>query len=510
MSRPQLAVLAALSLLATVLVLVAGGRPRPLGPLPAGLRASAPVVRAALPAGGGEAGEDAGSSGAADGSGAGEPTAEAPADEAAADNGAAAGDGAAGSEEDGQGSGGDGSGDDGSGDARSGSDSGDGGSRTATGDGPGSTPRPTKVRHVFVIALQGRGFDAAFGTGAGAAAPYLTGRLRPKGVLLSGYRSLANAELPDHLALVGGQPPNAETRANCPVFKEIPPSAAPAKDGTIAAAGCVYPNTVVTLGDQLTASRRSWRAYAEDLDRGQPRRTACRRPDSNAADDTLKGRPGDGYATRRNPFVYFHSLLDLGGCDADDGPLERLARDLRAARTTPSFSWIAPNLCNAGSEAPCADGSPGGLPAADAFLATWVPRILASPAYRAGGLLLVVFAGRAGTTGTAGTAGTTSATRTTGGTDTAGATGATDDAAGTAAGAGGETAGAGAPPRNGALLLSPFARAGTTAASAYDPYALLRSIEDLFALRPLGRAATAPSFAPTILAKAYAEPPGDG
>ena len=470
MSRVQLVALATLSLLATVAVLVAGGSSPRRGSLDAALRAAAAHRAATTVPAGGEA-DDGGTGSADDGESADD------ADDAVGsfdDGGADAGDVAAADE-------GAAAADD---TAASGSDEATGsGDDGATGDDEADEPRPTKVRHVFVVALHGQGFEATFGEGAATAAPYLNGELRRKGVLLSGYRSLASAELPDHLALVGGQPPNADTRADCPVFREIPPTATPTRSGEVRADGCVFPNTVITLGDQLSATRRSWRAYVEDLDRGTPRRTTCRRPESNGADETLRGRLGDGYATRRNPFVYFHSLLDLGDCDANDGALERLRDDLRAARTTASFSWIAPNLCNAGSEAPCADGSPGGLPAADAFLKTWVPEILASPAYRASGLLLVVFAGGSGGVG-------------------AGSGSGADAAAGAGA--------AGAGPRNGALLLSPFAQAGTTAASAYDPYALLRSVEDLFALRPLARAATASSFAPTVLGSAYTEPPSDG
>ncbi len=331
-------------------------------------------------------------------------------------------------------------------------------------------PQPTKIRHVFVISLAGHGFDATFG--AGSAATYLNGTLRPKGVLLDGWRSLGSAGLPDLIATVGGQPPNADTRAGCPTFREIPPTARPTRAGELTTDGCVYPNTVATLGDQLTSRGLPWRAYVEDLDRGPDGVRACRRPASNAADDTLRGRPGDGYATRLNPFVYFHSLLDLGDCDAKVGGIGTLESDLRAVRSTPALSWIAPNLCNSGAEAPCVDGSPGGLAAADAFLATWVPRILASPAYGADGLLVVAFAGSAAPADPA--------------------------------------AAADAPVRNGALLVSRFAQAGGTAGGDYDPYSLLRSVEDLFALRPLARAAAARSFAPTVLGRAFVVAPSDG
>ena len=149
--------------------------------------------------------------------------------------------------------------------------------------------------------------------------------------------------------------------------------------------------------------------------------------------------------------------------------------DLASASATPNLVYIAPNLCNDGTESPCVDGSPGGLAAADAFLASWVPKILASPAYRADGLLVVAFAG---------------------------------DVTPPAAGA--PAPDPAAPVTNGALLVSRYAQAGGTNGTAYDPYSLLRSLEDLFALRPLARAATASSFAPTVLAGAYVTPPSDG
>jgi hypothetical protein len=321
-------------------------------------------------------------------------------------------------------------------------------------------PKPSKIEHVFVIALAGHGFDATFGPTS--AASYLAKELRPKGALLESYSSLGAGDLPDLVATVGGQPPNDDTRAGCPTIKEIPPTVAPSKSGEITASGCAYPSTVTTVADQLTASGNSWRAYVEDIDKGPRGDILCRRPESDAADDTLDGRTGDGYATRHNPFVYFHSLLDLGDCDANDGPLAPLEQDLTSVRTTPSLAWIAPNLCNDGTESPCADGSPGGLAAADAFLATWVPKILASPAYEEDGLLIVTFAG-----------------------------------------------GLEKEPRNGMLLVSKFAEPGSTVGGDYDPYSLLRSIEDLFALRPLARADKASSFADTVLADALVEPPSD-
>ncbi len=446
MTRRQNLLIAVVSLLATAAILVAG---RSSAPSPADLGravADRKPVTVAGPASAAPASEDTSSD-------------DSNADAAASDDTSSSSD-TAGTSRSSTAS------DDGTSDGSGGSGQGEGGD-----DAKPATAEPTKIEHVFVIALAGHGFDATFGSGSPAT--YLNGQLRPKGTLLSGYRALGAADLPDALAMVGGQPPNAATNAGCTTYTEIPPSAKVSKSGEVDADGCVYPNTVTTLGDQLSASRRSWRAYVEDLEKGPDAKATCRHPESNAPDDTTVSRAGDGYATRHNPFVYFHSLLDLGDCDADDGGLTQLDADLGSIAKTPNLSFIVPNLCNDGTESPCAaDGSPGGLAAADAFLATWAPKILASPAYRKDGLLVVTFAGQV---------------------VAAGAPAPTDAAL-----------------RNGTLLVSRFATAGGTAASTYEPYSLLRSVEDLFALKPLARAAKAASFAPTVLGKAYATPPSDG
>ncbi len=55
-----------------------------------------------------------------------------------------------------------------------------------------------------------------------------------------------------------------------------------------------------------------------------------------------------GYSATRNPFVYFHSLLDLGDCATNDLPLTSLEAALRKADATPNLSYISPSLCNSG------------------------------------------------------------------------------------------------------------------------------------------------------------------
>jgi len=323
----------------------------------------------------------------------------------------------------------------------------------------------TKIKHVFVITLASPGYEQTWGSGS--AATYLTTQLRPRGTLLSNYYAIAHLDLPNYIAMISGQGPNADTDANCPTFSEFPAGSTLDATGQLPGAGCVYPVNVVTLADQLTSSRHQWRAYAEDLANGSPPVTTCRHPSSGQPDPTQSGRPGDEYAARHNPFVYFHSLLDLGDCASDDLPLTQLATDLTSTATTANYSFIAPNLCHDGSEAVCADGEPGGLARADAFLKQWVPLILDSPAYKKDGLLVITFAD-------APASDTSGCCRAPGG-----------GSAGSSTGASVPVTGGG---RVGALVLSRYTTPGALSITPYNHYSLLRTIEDLFGLRHLANA----------------------
>ena len=61
------------------------------------------------------------------------------------------------------------------------------------------------------------------------------------------------------------------------------------------------------------------------------------------------------------------------------------------ARTTPAFSWISPNLCDDGHDAPCVTGAPGGLAQAGCFLSQRVPKIMAALACQDCGLIAITF-----------------------------------------------------------------------------------------------------------------------
>jgi hypothetical protein len=356
-----------------------------------------------------------------------------------------------------------------------------------------ATGGPTKpalppIAHVFLIALSDQGSGAAFGPSSPA--PYLAKTLTGQGELFDSYYAVAGGELANEIALISGQGPTPQTAANCPLYADIAPGTVGAQ-GQVLGSGCVYPRQALTLGDQLADDGRTWKAYVEGIGNGGPGQpTACRHPTLGNADANQTLSPEDPYVTWRDPFVYFHSVIDSPACAGSVVGLEQLAPDLAGASRTPSFAYIVPDRCHDGSEEPCAPGGPAGLAAADAFLRKTVPEIESSPAYRTGGLIAITFdqAPRSGpgadtsgccvtssypnlpTTPAATTPGTPSATP---------STGAPGAANSTQAGGG----------RVGLLLISRYVKPGSVNVTGdYNHFSLLASIENLFGLSHLGYA----------------------
>ena len=166
----------------------------------------------------------------------------------------------------------------------SGGGGGGGASGQNTGAGKSSSPQAHKptVSHVFEIALSTTSYAAAFGTQS--AAPYLRS-LEARGTLLSGFESFGASELADNLALVSGQGPNPDTAAGCTTYAEFRQGVDANAKGLVPGSGCVYPETALTIGDQVSASGHVWKAYIADMGK-----QTCAHPNSNApADAALPG-----------------------------------------------------------------------------------------------------------------------------------------------------------------------------------------------------------------------------
>jgi phosphatidylinositol-3-phosphatase len=356
--------------------------------------------------------------------------------------------------------------------------------------GAGAATRLPKVRHVFVIVLENQGYAATFGNPG--ADPYLAQTLPAQGALLENYYATGHESNDNYISLVSGQPPNAQNQADCPQFDDFT-GALMLSNGVEAGTGCVYPAEVPNVGTQLTAKKLSWKAYQEDMGNDPNREAAaCGHPAVNTTDETQKAEPGDGYATRHDPFVYFHALIDNASLCAKHvvalgsptGAMPAaalrgetgLATDLGTLAKTPKFSFITPNLCNDGHDYPCTNQASGASALADidSFLETWVPKITGSQAYRENGLLEIVFDEASNSE--------------------------TEACCGEMPGPGSPSPGITGPGggRVGAVLLSPFIAPGTVVTTAYNHYSSLASWESTFGLPRLAYAAGAPTFGPDV------------
>jgi phospholipase C len=344
-----------------------------------------------------------------------------------------------------------------------------------------------KVRHVFVIVLENESYASTFGDPS--ADPYLAQTLPAQGALLESYYATGHESNDNYISLVSGQPPNLENQADCQIFSEFL-GAELLPDGVEEGQGCVFPSTVANIGTQLSAAGMSWKAYEQDMGNDPNRESAaCGHPKLESRDETQEAVEGDGYATRHDPFVYFHSVIDNAPyCDAHvvalgstkgvmpSGALPGetgLATDLKSIQTTPSFSFITPNLCEDGHDYPCKNetGGASALADIDSFLSTWVPKITNSAAYKKNGLIEITFDESDGPQS-----------------DSSSCCGETPGPTSPLPGITGPGGG-----QVGAVLLSPYIKKGTVTLTDYNHYSSLATFEDLFGLPLLGEAQTVTS-----------------
>jgi hypothetical protein len=311
---------------------------------------------------------------------------------------------------------------------------------------------PGKIKHVWLIILENKSYDATF-TGLNNNT-YLWKTLPSQGVLLKNYYGTGHFSLDNYVSLVSGQAAQPDTQADCPFYDQFGGSvdttgnllhnpnygqvvSAAGPNGAAATNGCVYPASVPTLFNQLDAAHVSWKGYAQDLGNPDASSTgtlaspgtgqshdagvaACGAPYATPGPtgSTAFPNPGsanatDQYVPKHFPFPWFDSILSSGDCNAAHianlfDPSNGLATDLKSEATTPAFSWISPNNCSDAHDAVCHGNNlsggfsdpntpnppvnyTGGLYASDLFLEHVVPEIEASPAFKDGGLIDVTF-----------------------------------------------------------------------------------------------------------------------
>ena len=322
------------------------------------------------------------------------------------------------------------------------------------------------IRHVWVVVLENESATTTFAPDSPA--PYLARALPSQGAFLPNYYGIGHESNPNYIAMISGQAPNPQSQSDCQYFTDMLPGTV-GPDGQAVGSGCVYPAGVPTIASQMQAAHLTWRDYNEDMGNDPSRESAtCGHPAIDARDGTQTATASDEYATRHDPFVYFHSTIDDPSlCNSAVVNLNDLPADLANPARTPNYSFITPNLCDDGHDAPCANGQPGGLESANAFLQSWIPRITASAAYRQSGLIIVTF-DEASSSDASSCCGEVP--------------GPNSPAPGIAGIGGG---------RVGAVLLSPFIAPGTVSQTAYNHYTMLGSVENLFGLAHVGEAGLA-------------------
>jgi hypothetical protein len=363
--------------------------------------------------------------------------------------------------------------------------------------------RDHRIQHVFMIVLENEGFDVTFGPNSKA--PFLSKTLTSEGVLLNQYYGTGHVSLDNYIAMLSGQAATPDTRNDCQVYADFVLTGT-TPEGQAIGSGCVYPSSIKTLPDQLDASGKTWRGYMEDMGNDPTREAAtCGHPALNTKDLTQAAEApsasvplGDQYASRHDPFVYFHSITDSPKCNENVVNLTHLPQDLASEATTPNFVFITPNLCNDGHDAPCKNGQPGGLVSADAFLQKWIPLIQSTKAYQHAGLIVITF-DEGGLSAGPNPNGPGLLISAPGqfccneqpGPNLAAFPQTTAIAPGVELvfqSYGGD--------RTGAVLLSPFLKAGTTSDTPFNHYSLLKTLENIFDTDAYLGFAAAPGLVP--------------
>ena len=337
--------------------------------------------------------------------------------------------------------------------------------------------------------LENEEFEQTFVTGR-LQAPYLTDTLTAKGRLLVQYYGTGHSSLDNYIAMTSGQGPNPSTQDDCddpttlggPKHKWHFGAYGQAIDDSGAKEiGCAYPAKVKSLSDQLDGVGVSWKGYMENMDAQPGKPSRCASPLNTGPEDPKRRIDRPDYKDKHNPFGYFHSIVDRTAyCRSHVVSMHlrhhkavgQLARDLRSVATTPRYSYITPGQCHDGHDA-CPSNNGSQFRGIDQFLRVVVPQIMASPAYRKDGLIIITF--DEGTTNLACCgelkAPNLSATQNNG-----------YPVPGPIGDGGGMV---------GALLLSPFVSPGSVDLThQFNHYSYLRSMEDLFGInKHLGYAA---------------------
>jgi phospholipase C len=213
---------------------------------------------------------------------------------------------------------------------------------------PTAAAAPWKGGTVFTIVMENHSRGQIFGN---KQAPYIN-QLANDNAVAEGYHdSFVHPSEPNYFWMVAGQ--------NFGVLDDADP-------------GSHHLDSQAHIADQIELAGLSWKAYQESM--GDP------------CGLTSHGR----YAAKHNPFAYFNDINGWDGkafhpeqrCNAHVVDYSQLDADI-ANRALPSYVFITPNLDN--------DMHDGSISLGDSWLANEVPKLLATDAYKNGGVIFLMW-----------------------------------------------------------------------------------------------------------------------
>ena len=240
------------------------------------------------------------------------------------------------------------------------------------------------------------------------------------------YHGVAHPSLPNYIALTSGDTQGI----GCDCKAQAGQGSCNVATCNLLLGSCSCNKSASHIGDQLDTAKKSWMDFGESM--GSP----C-----NVVDNSP-------YAVRHNPFLYYDDVQgNASRCAAHVVDLSSFDPASPAV-----FNFIAPNLTSDMHDPdPVTDAVHVNIPNGDTWLGSHVGPILASNAYKQGGLLVVVWDEDDGSGGISGT----------------------DDPIGM-------------------FLMSPYAKAGGYKSTVHaDHYSLLATFEDGLDLGRMGKASGA-------------------
>jgi hypothetical protein len=200
---------------------------------------------------------------------------------------------------------------------------------------------------IFTIVMENHDYAEIVGS---PNAPYFNKLIAAYGLATNYMDSGTHPSLPNYLTMISGKPQYAGGL-------DLLPDTSP------------FPVTAPNLGTQLEAANITWRSYQESS--GTPCNMSVVTP----------------YAPKHDPFLYFTDMQASELCAARNVDYGSFAADLAAGTTR--FMWITPNLTSDGHD-PDLDPVTG-LKTSDAWAAIEIPKIMASAAYKNGGVIFLTW-----------------------------------------------------------------------------------------------------------------------